>query len=142
MFVSKNIYDCITINRIVDMYYGINTSNHSFILLLFKFIMNVRNSTYQNCSIINSNCLWDKEIIEDIDNYTNALNRFLGDIDIDCELSTCTNCNCSLDTHKRSIDKVCNFIIHSCISVIEKCIPMGATGARPVPGWKYQVKPE
>ena len=48
----------------------------------------------------------------------------------------------SLDTHKRSIDKLYNFIIHSCISASEKCIPMGATGARPVPGWKDQVKPE
>ena len=46
-FVSKNIFDCITINRIVDMYDGINPSNHSiiynyYIILLFKFIMNVR----------------------------------------------------------------------------------------------------
>ena len=68
--------------------------------------------------------------IKDIANYNNALNRFLGNIDLDCELFTCTNCNCSLDTHKRSIDKLCNFIIHSCISASKKCIPMGATGAR------------
>ena len=114
------------------MYDGINSSNHSIILLSFKFIMNVRVSTYQNCSINNSNCLWDKASIEDIANYNNALNRFLGDIDLDCELFTCTICNCSLDTHKRSIDKLCNFIIHSCISASEKCIPMGATGARMV----------
>ena len=114
------------------MYDGINSSNPSIILLSFKFIMNVRVSTYQNCSINNSNCLWDKASIEDIANYNNALNRFLGDIDLDCELFTCTICNCSLDTHKRSIDKLCNFIIHSCISAPEKCIPMGATGARMV----------
>ena len=88
------------------MYDGINPSNHSIIILSFKFIMNVRISTYQNCSIINSNCLWDKESIEDIANYNHALNRFLGDIDLYCELFTCTNCNCSLDTHKRSIDKL------------------------------------
>ena len=97
--------------------------------------MNVRISTYQNCSIINSNCLWDKASIEDIANCNNALTRFLGDIDLDCELFTYTNCNCSLDTHKRIIDKLCNFNIFSCISVFEKCIPMGATGARPVQGW-------
>ena len=48
-FVSKNIFDCITINIIVDMYDGINPSNHSIILLSFKFIMKVRISTYQNC---------------------------------------------------------------------------------------------
>ena len=54
----------------------------------------------------------------------------------------CTNCNCSLDTHKRSIDKLCNFIIHSCISASEKCIPMSANCDRPVLGWKDQVKPE
>ena len=125
------------------MYYGINPCNHSIILLSFKFIMNVRISTYQNCSIITRNCcLWDKASIEDIANYNNALNRFLGNIDLDCELFTCTNCNCSLDTHKRSIDQLCNFIIHSCISASEKCKPMGATGARPVPGWKDQVNPE
>ena len=67
--------------------------------------MNAIISTYQNCSIINSNCLWDKASIEDIAIYNNALNRFVGDIDLDCELFTCTNCNCLLDAHKRSIDK-------------------------------------
>ena len=86
--------------------------------------------------------MWDKASIEDIAKYNNALNLFLGDIDLDCELLTCTNCNCSLDTHKRSIDKLCNFIIHSCISASEKCIPMSANCARPVPEWKDQVKPE
>ena len=91
VFVSKNIFDCITINIIVDMSDGINPSMHSIILLSFKFIMNVIINTYQNCSIINSNCLWDKANIADIDNYNNALNRFLGDIDIYCELFTCTN---------------------------------------------------
>ena len=95
--------------------------------------MIVRICTYQNCSIINSNCLWDNASIEDIANYNNVLNRFLGDIDLDCELFICNNCNCSLDTHKFSIGKLCNFNIHSCISASEKCIPMAATGARPVP---------
>ena len=83
-----------------------------------------------NGSIINSNCVWDKASIEDIANYNNVLNQFLGDIDLDCELFTCTNCNCSLDTHKRGIDKLCHFIIHSCISASGKCIPMAATGAK------------
>ena len=39
IFFSQNIFDCITINRIVDMYDGINPSHHSIILLSFKFIM-------------------------------------------------------------------------------------------------------
>ena len=109
------------------MYDGINSSNHSIILLSLKFNMNVRISTYQNCSIINSNCLWDMAAsIEDVANYSDALNRFMGYIDLDCELFTCTNCNCSLDTQKLSIDKLCNFIIHSCISAFEKCIPMAS----------------
>ena len=96
--------------------------------------MIVRISTYQNCSNINNNCLWDKASIEYIANYNNALNRFLGDIDLDCELFTCTKYNCSLDTHKRSINRLYNCIIHSCISASEKCIPYGShrcqTGAR------------
>ena len=67
---------------------GINPSNHSILLFSLKFIMNVRISTYQNCSIFNSNCLWDKASLEDIANYNNALDRFLGVIDLDCELFT------------------------------------------------------
>ena len=112
------------------MYDGINPSIHSIIVLSFKFIISVGIGTYQNCFIINSNCVWDKVNIEDIANYNNALNRFLGDIDLDCELFTCTNCNCSLDTHRHGIDKVCNFIINLCISASEKYIPMAATVAR------------
>ena len=46
------------------MYDGMNPSNHRIILLSFKFIMNLRISTHQNCSIINSNSLWDKASIE------------------------------------------------------------------------------
>ena len=91
------------------MYGGINSSNQSIIILLFKFIMNVRSRTYQHCSIINGNCLWDKASIEDITNYNNVLNRFLGDSDL--ELFTCTNCNCSLDTDKRGIDNLCFLLI-------------------------------
>ena len=48
--------------------------------------MDVRISTYLNRSIININCSWDKAIIEDIANYNNVLNRFLGDIDLECLL--------------------------------------------------------
>ena len=76
--------------------------------------------------------------IEDIANYNNALNRFLGDIDLDCELFTSTNCNCSLDTHKRSIDKLCNFsFIHVYLHLRSVYL-----WQPPVPGWKDQVKPE
>ena len=112
------------------MYDSINSSNHSIILLSFKFILIVRISTSQNGSIINSNCLWDKTRIEDIANYNHVLNRLLSNTHLDCELFTCSNCNCSLDIHQRGIDKSHNFIIQSCLSASEKCIPMATTGAR------------
>ena len=48
--------------------------------------MKIRMTTYQNGSIINSNCLWDKTIIRDMANYNHVLNRLLSNIDIDSEL--------------------------------------------------------
>ena len=95
IFLSVKTFYCITINRIVDVYDGINPSNHSMILLSFTFILDVRISTSQTCSIINSNCLWGKVSIEDIANYSNVLNRVLDDIDLDCELFACANFRCS-----------------------------------------------
>ena len=56
---------------------------------------------------------------------------------------TCYNCNCSLDTHKRGIDKLCNFIIKLCVYMHLRSVflwPPPVTN--PVPGWKDQVKPE
>ena len=94
--------------------------------------MNIRNNTSQNCSIINSNCLWYhyKASTAVIAKYNNVLNRLRNNIDIDCELFTCSNCHCSLDNHKRDIDNLCNFIIQSCLSAHETCIPLATTGAR------------
>ena len=123
--------DCILINRIVDMYIGIDPSHHVIILLSFQFIINVRISTYQKGYIINTNYLWNKTSTEDITNYNHVLNQLLSTIAIDCDVFTYSNCICLLDTHKPgNVDKLCNYINQLCISASEKCFPMASTGAR------------
>ena len=67
--------------------------------------MNVRNNTCQNCYkllLIEIVCGL-RQALNIMDKYNNVMNRFLGDIDLDCELFTCSNCNYSLDTHKLGI---------------------------------------
>ena len=75
----------------------INPSNHSIILLFYSYLNLLL--TLELALIKTVLLLIAIVYIEYIANYNNVLNQFLGDI------AMIVNCNFSLDTHKRGIDK-------------------------------------
>ena len=73
--------------------------------------------------------------------YAEQLTHLLNAMDVDQSLLNCEDDNCSLISHRDSIERLCDGIIECCISAERTCIPQkGTSRANPIPGWNDHVE--
>ena len=139
--LCDNMFECVSSVAVNDL--ANNFSNHCPIVLNCSITCDRFTEKAEPSDGLRRQVSWQKASDEMLASYKCILNDLLSNYEFDINMLYCNDVHCTDIKHKQAIDKLCNFIIISCIDAGTKTLPIieSTTASHNIPYWKEECEP-